>query len=68
MEQAWKQVYPNDDFEYQFYDESIAKYYEAEQQTSSLLMWATGLAVFISCLGFVWPGNLYHHSAPKRWE
>ena len=51
MEQAWKQVYPNDDFEYQFYDESIAKYYEAEQQTSSLLMWATGLAVFISCLG-----------------
>ncbi|HNP22254.1 MAG TPA: ABC transporter permease [Panacibacter sp.] len=53
MEQAWKQVYPNDDFEYQFYDESIAKYYEAEQQTSSLLMWATGLAVFISCLGLL---------------
>ena len=24
MEKAWKQVYPDDDFEYQFFDESIA--------------------------------------------
>lgn len=53
VEKAWKEVYPKDDFEYQFYDESIAKYYDAEQHTSSLLMWATGLAVFISCLGLL---------------
>lgn len=53
IEKAWKQVYPNEDFEYQFLDESIAKYYEAENQTSSLLRWATGLAIFISCLGLL---------------
>ena len=53
IEAAWKTIYPKDDFEYQFYDESIAKYYDAEQHTSSLLMWATGLAVFISCLGLL---------------
>ncbi|MEP6846480.1 MAG: FtsX-like permease family protein, partial [Panacibacter sp.] len=53
IEKAWNEVYPNDDFEYTFFDESIAKYYEAEQNISSLLMWATGLAIFISCLGLL---------------
>jgi putative ABC transport system permease protein len=53
IEKAWKEIYSKEDFEYQFYDESIAKYYDAEQHTSSLLMWATGLAVFISCLGLL---------------
>jgi putative ABC transport system permease protein len=53
IEKAWKEVYPEDDFEYTFYDESIAKYYDAEKKTSSLLMWATGLAIFISCLGLL---------------
>ena len=53
IEKAWKEVYPEDDFEYTFFDESIAKYYDAEQNISSLLMWATGLAIFISCLGLL---------------
>ncbi len=53
IEKAWKEVYPNDDFEYHFFDEDIAKYYTAEQHMSGLLMWATGLAVFISCLGLL---------------
>jgi ABC-type antimicrobial peptide transport system permease subunit len=34
-----------------FLDESIAKYYTAEQNLSILLKWATGLAIVISCLG-----------------
>jgi len=53
IEKAWKEVYPNDDFEYRFFDADLAKYYEAEQHISSLLIWATGLAVFISCLGLL---------------
>ena len=53
IEKAYKQVYPEDDFEYTFFDESIAKYYTAEQNISKLLMWATGLAIFISCLGLL---------------
>ena len=53
MELAWKEVYPETDFEYSFLDEDIAKYYKAEQNISSLLMWATGLAIFISCLGLL---------------
>jgi len=53
MEKAWKQIYPEDDFEYQFFDESIAGLYANEQNTVSLLNWATGLSVLISCLGLL---------------
>jgi len=49
----WKEIYPDDDFDYQFYDDNIAKYYESDQHTSKLLSWATGLAVLISCLGLM---------------
>jgi len=50
---AWKEVYPEYDFEYSFVDDTIKKYYTAEQNISKLLMWATGLAIFISCLGLL---------------
>jgi putative ABC transport system permease protein len=50
---TWKEVYPDDDFEYHFYDENIAKFYENEKHTSTLLTWATGLSIFISCLGLL---------------
>lgn len=53
VERAWKEIYPEDDFEYNFYDEDIAKFYTAEQNTSKLLTWATGLSIFISCLGLL---------------
>lgn len=53
IEAAWKEVYPEEDFKYQFFDESIAKFYKKEQQTASLLNWCTGLAIFISCLGLL---------------
>jgi len=53
IEKAFKEIYPEDDFTYSFFDEDIAKYYDAEQHISSLLKWATGLAVFISCLGLL---------------
>ncbi|QEC74459.1 ABC transporter permease [Mucilaginibacter ginsenosidivorax] len=53
METSWKEIYPEDDFEYHFFDENIARFYDAEQHTSTLLTWATGLSVFISCLGLL---------------
>jgi len=53
MEKSWKEIYPDDDFKYSFYDESIAKFYDSEQHTSKLLTWATGLSIFISCLGLL---------------
>ncbi|WP_183559305.1 ABC transporter permease [Mucilaginibacter sp. SP1R1] len=53
MDKAWREVYPDDDFEYHFFDENIAKFYESEQHTSALLTWATGLSILISCLGLL---------------
>ncbi|UOE46407.1 ABC transporter permease [Mucilaginibacter sp. SMC90] len=53
MENAWKEIYPEDDFEYRFFDENIARFYDTEQHTSTLLSWATGLSIFISCLGLL---------------
>ncbi|MFI5130541.1 MAG: ABC transporter permease [Chitinophagales bacterium] len=50
---AWKEVYPQEEFKYDFFDESIAKFYKKEQDTASLLNWSAGLAIFISCLGLL---------------
>lgn len=53
MEKEWKTLFPDDDFEYHFFDDSIAKMYAKEQQISKLLTWAMGLSIFISCLGLL---------------
>jgi ABC-type antimicrobial peptide transport system permease subunit len=50
---AWKEIYPDEQFNYEFFDESIAKFYKKEQDTANLLNWSTGLAIFISCLGLL---------------
>ena len=50
---AFHAVYPNDDYDYQFVDETVEKFYTAEQNISHLLLWATGLTIFISCLGLL---------------
>lgn len=53
IERAWKEVYPEEEFKYAFFDESIANFYKKEQQTAGLLNWSAGLAIFISCLGLL---------------
>jgi ABC-type antimicrobial peptide transport system permease subunit len=53
VQAAFKKVYPEADFDYRFFDETVAQFYKSEQQTASLLRWATGLTVFISCLGLL---------------
>jgi putative ABC transport system permease protein len=63
IEKAWKEVYPEEDFDYTFLDESVASYYESEQNTGKLLNWATGLSVFISCLGLL---GLAIHTTNQR--
>ncbi len=50
---AYKEIFPESDFSYEFLDESIAKFYKSEQDVSGLLKWATGLAIFISCMGLL---------------
>jgi ABC-type antimicrobial peptide transport system permease subunit len=53
VEKFYKEIYPEDDFKYEFYDESIANFYKTEQDISRLLKWSAGLCIFISCLGLL---------------
>ena len=53
IQSAYKKVYPAEEFSYTFLDDTIAQFYESEQHTMSLLRWATGLTIFISCLGLL---------------
>jgi ABC-type antimicrobial peptide transport system permease subunit len=53
IQKAFKSVYPDADFSYQFVDQKIAALYENEERTASLLTWATGLAILISCMGLL---------------
>ncbi len=52
-EAAFKEIYPEEDFKHTFFDENIARFYKAEQDIVRLLTWASGLCIFISCLGLL---------------
>ena len=51
IENAWKKVYPNNKFEYAFFDQTIAGFYDKEQKTAQLMNTAMSIAIFISCMG-----------------
>lgn len=51
VESQWKEFYPDIPFEYTFLDESLALLYQKEQTTAWLMNIATGITIFISCIG-----------------
>ena len=51
IEKIWKEVYPGEKFEYRFFDETIARFYDKEQQTAQIMNLAMTIAIFISCMG-----------------
>ena len=53
IQKAYKSIYPDADFDYKFFDKTVENFYGRELQTASLLKWATGLTIFISCLGLL---------------
>jgi ABC-type antimicrobial peptide transport system permease subunit len=53
MKKTFMANYPGEEFKYEFLDQSIVNAYGSVQQTSTLLQWATGLTIFISCLGLL---------------
>lgn len=52
-EAIWNTIYPESDFKMEFVDKTVAKFYEKESSMTTLLNWATGLSVLISCLGLL---------------
>ena len=51
VESKWKEVAPDEPFQYSFLDENFDRMYRAEQRLSVLFTIFTGLAIFIACLG-----------------
>lgn len=50
---AWKNMYPDTDFDYTFLDKKISDFYKEDRQLSLLLTWSSGIAICISCLGLL---------------
>ena len=51
LKTVWKKIVPSQDFEYQFLDEALASQYRQEARTSSIVKLASGLSIFIACMG-----------------
>lgn len=51
IERQWKTMYPHRPFDYGFFDEEIARFYAREKTMEGLLDVATGITLFISCIG-----------------
>jgi putative ABC transport system permease protein len=51
LKQVWKQLVPDQEFEYHFLDESIATQYTQEQRTATIVKIASVLSIFIACMG-----------------
>jgi putative ABC transport system permease protein len=51
MAADWKRLYPDVSFDYSFFDETIAAFYDKEQKTAKIMNTAMFIAIFISCLG-----------------
>jgi hypothetical protein len=51
MQVLFAKTYPKEQFNSRFFDESIARLYERERQTSQMMNLAMAIAIFISCIG-----------------
>lgn len=51
MEAEWNEIFPDEPFEFNFMDESIAQFYNREQRLSEIITWFVVIALFIGGIG-----------------
>jgi len=51
IEKVWKEAFPDNFYEYEFFDERVAGYYEMEEILLKLIRGFCMVAIFIGCLG-----------------
>jgi len=51
LERTWKAAVPNEPFAYSFLDQNVQKQYQLEGRLGKLVTIASGLSIFIACLG-----------------
>lgn len=47
----YKEVYPEYSFDYEFFDDGIASFYEGEKRMASIISLFSGFAIIIGCIG-----------------
>lgn len=58
LKAIWSEIYPNEVFEYSFYEEELSKLYKREELTRNIIISFALLTIFISCLGLMGLVNL----------
>lgn len=53
VESAWKEIFPNGTFEYNFLDQDFNSQYKADEKRSQIFTLFSGLTVLIACLGLL---------------
>ena len=51
LEQSWEKVTPEQPFEYEFLDQTFARQYESDEETSRTITFASVVAILIACMG-----------------
>jgi putative ABC transport system permease protein len=51
IEKQWREIYPNERFDYVFFDSVISRFYEDQRKMLHTMNMASMIAIFISCLG-----------------
>ncbi|MFT2010831.1 ABC transporter permease [Pontibacter sp. 13R65] len=51
LEKVWSKAYPDDVFNYEFYDETFARFYQEETRQQALFKVFSFIAILIGCLG-----------------
>ena len=66
LEPTWKEIWPRNEFRYDFMDETIAKLYRSEVRTAKLLAGGTTIALIISCMGLLGLAAFLAHQRTKE--
>lgn len=53
IKKEWREIYPDNVFEYRFLDQQIADFYQKEDLLNKLITSSAIIAIFISCLGLL---------------
>jgi putative ABC transport system permease protein len=53
IEKTWKEVYPNNPFEYNFLDQDFDSQYKADEKRSTIFTAFSSLTIVIACLGLL---------------
>jgi len=66
LQPIWKDIWPRNEYRYDFMDETIAKLYESEVRTAKLLAGGTAIALIISCMGLLGLAAFLAHQRTKE--